>query len=617
MKTIEKNAAVSGKKRPVSVPAVPKVPKTPRTPKTPETPASAEDAARLEKLSSAYSLSDMEIFIFPDLMYALVVANILSPELWAWKNDPWFANIEKKSFNYKLNRIKQYIMDHFVFNLDLDTWGLTTKETEINRFKGFVDMAALKVSNALFGYEGDKYYFDIDIRRHFGLDRYDDERIPYWKTETVEAMKAFRYKEGYSTGAGECVSLAALYVAAMFVVGHIPLEKMFMIATPLHSQNFMAEGEGFMTNNRRIVTKKMWYNGTEISAKARRAVEHEKITIVSHVSGYIHTFYEKATIDPAAYGDFQKRFRAYLSAPLTFETFANFLFSREKYWDCFQYAHRHNGKTCYLPMRGIFNAQRSSKNRFDNESRPALLQEMEAQAFSLSRLPEKIVINEVEDYLYLHPEGDFAQYEHYFLKELLIGHCANVHELFAELKAFLQVEPRLPEAADKRFETEAAWTLAPGLTREACHDYVYAQAAAGAAWADLALYAYRDMLAVEWPPFLKAAVERNPVGLALCGGLSDADVYARLQALPSVSIYEEDFRLAQPDEVWNYGRGDGLEKAVALLSVLKRRHPDTVYRLTVGQQAAVEAVTEGAVPASAVSYVFPSRKKVGSRTFTV
>ncbi|MDE7149944.1 MAG: hypothetical protein K2O01_06010 [Bacteroidales bacterium] len=572
----------------------------------------ASDAARQERLSSAYSLSDMEIFIFPDLMYALVIANILSPELWAWKNDPWFANIEKKSFNYKLNRIKQYIMDHFVFNLDLDTWGLTTKETEINRFKGFVDMAALKVSNALFGYEGDKYYFDLDIRRHFGLDRYDDEQIPYWKTETIEAMKAFRYKEGYGTGAGECVSLAALYVAAMFVVGHIPLEKMFMIATPLHSQNFMAEGEGFMTNNRRIVTKKMWYNGTEISAKARRAVEHEKITIVSHVSGYIHTFYEKATIDPSAYDDFQKRFRAYLSAPLTFETFANFLFSREKYWDCFQYAHRHNGKTCYLPMRSVFNAQRSSKNRFDNESRVALLQEMEAQAFSLSRLPEKILINEVEDYLYLHPDGDFAQYERYFLKELLIGHCANVHQLFAELKAFLQVEPRLPEAAGKRFETEAAWTLAPGLTREAYRDYVYAQAADGVAWAELALYAYRDMLAVEWPPFLKAAVERNPVGLAMCGDLSDEAVYARLQALPSVSIYDEDFRLAQPDEVWNYGRGDGLEKAVAMLAVLKRRHPGTAYRLTVGPQAAVGPVAE-----RTAVYVFPSQKKVGSRTFTV
>lgn len=589
------------------------------------------DLARLERFSSAYTLSDMEIFIFPELMYALVVANILSPELWAWKHDAWFKNIEKKSFNYKLNRIKQYIMDHFVFNLDLDTWGLTTKDTEISRFKDFVDMAALRVSNALFGYEGDKYYFDIDIRRHFGLDRYTDEQIPYWKTETVEAMKAFRHKEGYDTGAGECVSLAALYVAAMFVVGHIPLEKMFMIATPLHSQNFMAEGEGFMTNNRRIVTKKMWYNGTEISAKARRAVEHENITIVSHVSGYIHTFYKKATIHPAAYADFQKRFKDYLSAPLTFETFVNFLFSREQYWDCFQYAHRHNGKTCYVEMRSIFNAQRSSKNRFDNESRAALLQELEAQSFALSRLEDKHLINEVEDYLYLHPDPDFDKFERYFLHELSGKPCGHVSKLFTELKAFLKVEPRLPNEADKQYETEAAWSLSPGLSRKEYIDYVYAQAATGAAWAELSLYAYRDMRTVDWQPFLKAAVERSPVGQTLCQDKPDEAVYAQLQALSSASIYEEDFRLAQPDEVWNYGRGDGLEKAVALLTLLKHRHSDTTYRLEVGEGevrvAAVIATTATAanaavgtrpvVSAGAPVYTFPSQKKVGLHTFEI
>jgi hypothetical protein len=40
-------------------------------------------------------------------------------------------------------------------------------------------------------YEGDKYYFDIDIRKHFGIDKYKSNVIPYWKTE----MEAFKYKE--------------------------------------------------------------------------------------------------------------------------------------------------------------------------------------------------------------------------------------------------------------------------------------------------------------------------------------------------------------------------------------------------------------------------------------
>ncbi len=165
------------------------------------------DKKNLEKLSSAFTLSDMEIFIFPELFFPLVIADIMSPILWSWRDDPWFKDIEKKSFNNKANRIKQYIIQNYVFNLDLSTWGLTSKGNEIARFSDFFDMELLKQSNALFGYEGDKYYFDIDIRKHFGLDKFTSDIIPYWKTETIEAMTAFRHKETFSTGAGECVSL--------------------------------------------------------------------------------------------------------------------------------------------------------------------------------------------------------------------------------------------------------------------------------------------------------------------------------------------------------------------------------------------------------------------------
>ena len=139
----------------------------------------------------------MEIFIFPELFYPLVIADIMSPILWTWRDDPWFRDIEKKNFNYKVNRIKQYIIQNYVFNLDLSTWGLTSKEAEIARFSDFYDMELLKQSNALFGYEGDKYYFDIEIRKHFGLDKFNSDIIPYWKTETIEAMTAFRHKETF------------------------------------------------------------------------------------------------------------------------------------------------------------------------------------------------------------------------------------------------------------------------------------------------------------------------------------------------------------------------------------------------------------------------------------
>lgn len=130
--------------------------------------------------------------------------------------------------------------------MDLDTWGLTTKDRELARFSPYISLKELSASNALFGYEGDKYYFDIDIRKHFHLDQYTTDVIPYWKTETAEAMTAFVHKDGFNTGGGECVSFSLLYFAALYIIAGVPLERLYMLATPLHSQNFVAAGRRFV-----------------------------------------------------------------------------------------------------------------------------------------------------------------------------------------------------------------------------------------------------------------------------------------------------------------------------------------------------------------------------------
>ena len=274
-----------------------------------------EEAISLEEKSSATTLSDMEIFIFPELMFSLVLANIMSPRLWKWKELEWFDGIRQMRPKKRLQRLRQHIMDNYTFNLDLDTWGLTTQQRELARFSPFLSPDEIASSNALFGYQGDAYYYDIDIRRHFGLDKYTSDTIPYWKTETIEAMDAFRHKPGHSVGAGECVSLAGLYAAAAFVVCGLPLESIYLMATPLHSQNFIDADTGILTNNRRLVTRAMWANGTVISQQARRALEHERVTIVSHCTGYIHLLYPEATIDPGKYGYFSARLRSFLTPP--------------------------------------------------------------------------------------------------------------------------------------------------------------------------------------------------------------------------------------------------------------------------------------------------------------
>jgi hypothetical protein len=91
--------------------------------------------------------------------------------------------------------------------------------------------------------------------------------------------------------------------------------------------------------------------------------------------------------------------------------------------------------------------------------------------------------------------------------------------------------------------------------------------------AGLAFYAYRDLNRTEAEPFLKAALERCPVSIAACAEMSDEAVVAAVRALADESIYDGPGRLAQPDEVWNYGRGDGAEKALLLANILRSRHP--------------------------------------------
>ncbi|MCR5413417.1 MAG: hypothetical protein K6F50_01655 [Kiritimatiellae bacterium] len=407
----------------------------------------AEIDLPLEERSAAVTLSDMEIFVFPELMYSLVLANIASPRLWAWRDLEWFAGIRQMRPKKRLQRLRQHIMDNYTFNLDLDTWGLTKQQTELKRFAPFLSPDEIAKSNALFGYQGDVYYYDIDIRRHFGLDKYDGDTIPYWKTETVEAMDAFRHKEGHAVGAGECVSLAGLYAAAAFVVCGLPLESVYLMATPLHSQNFVDVDSGILTNNRRLVTRAMWANGTVISRQARRALEHERVTIVSHSTGWIHLLYPEATIAPEAYGRFRERLSSFLIPP--------------------------------------------------------------------------------ED------AADRAV-----------------------------VVPRLPDAGRVKFVSGGEpLGLTPEMERAEVLERLAALRAANRS-AALAPYAAHDLSATEPEPFVLAALERSPVSRAALAGMDRKEAVSRLREMPGESIYDGDARLAQPDEVWNFGRGDGLEKCL-------------------------------------------------------
>ncbi len=560
-------------------------------------------AQQLERKSCAVTLSDMEVFIFPELIYSLVLANIMSPRIWKWREDSWFRGIERMKPYRRITRVKQFIMDHYQFNLDLDTWGLTTRETELARFSSFIDEETLSSSNALFGYEGDRYYFDIDIRTHFGLNKYEGNIIPYWKTETVEAMDAFRFKPDYGTGAGECVSLATLYAAALFIVGGIPLRDIFLMATPLHSQNLVDVDDGILTNNRRLVTKKMWFNGTALSAQARRALENERVTIVAHESGVIHTLYDRATIEPAAYARFSDRLQNFLKAPIDAELIGSFLRHQQDIQRCFQLRVLRHGVDAFVPMERVMAYELNSPFRMTDHTREKLMDEMDPDEFHSEALPSRIVFNDLEQFsrenrIDIHDRADVER-----LKQQFASDCLNAEMAIEGLVQFSHTKPRLPNAPDKTFSADQSpLALESDMSREDVIERLRSIRDDND-MAHLAFYAYRDLGVVEPGPYLKACFERNPVCVQACSHLDDAELIACLQNLPGDSIYDEDGRLAQPDEVWNFGRGDGVEKAVLAGAVLRSRRPAADITLRVSARA-VELQVEGQ------KYAFESAKNL-------
>ena len=539
----------------------------------------------LEKYSSAITLSDMEIFVYPELMYSIVLANIMSPVLWRWRQEETFKKLEGKSAYRRLMRMRQYVMDEYEFNLDLNTWGLTHKDTELNRFKNDISPEDIARSNALFGYTGDQYYFDVDIRRHFGLDQYHGDIIPYWKTETIEAMDAFRLKDGYQTGAGECVSLSTLYAAAAFVVCGIPLDDIYMILTPLHSQNFIDINDGIITNNRRLVTKSMWFNGTEISNKAQRAVRNEQVTIVAHNSGYIHCFYDTATIDSRCYQKFTKLLRGYLDTDLNHLNFANFLRSYGNYQKYFQFCRHRRGQRMFVRAEMLFGYEHGSRFRIYDETFEKLLDDVSDEDYSIYMLPDRLCCEQLMA---------FVEYENIDIRKpadrkklaVFISPFAKTaaEQCVEDLAEFLHIDPKLPDEK-KQYQNIESIQIDPAWNREEIIAYLESIRDKNTT-ADLAFYAYRDMTRCDWKPFIKAAMERNPVSIEAHTDDSIEQVYSQLAALPNESIYDGP-RLAQPDEVANYKTGDGLEKAFTLANILHVRTPETAVDIAIDNDTVI------------------------------
>ena len=185
-----------------------------------------------------------------------------------------------------------------------------------------------------------------------------------------------------------------------------------------------------------------------------------------------------------------------------------------------------------------------------------------------SRLKDRIIIQDVEDYLEKNKDAGVDTIMNYFIDYAKATHCnneENIKLLFNDLAHFLNVRPRLPET-NKHFVKTETLNINVNQSRQEILQLV-SEKAGDHEVALLSLYAYRQMDKTDWKPFVKAALERNPVSLAGLKGKTADAVFHLISAMPNDSIYDTQ-RLAQPDEVWNFGRGDGVEKALLLANYL-------------------------------------------------
>ncbi|MCL5736955.1 MAG: hypothetical protein M1274_15525, partial [Actinobacteria bacterium] len=240
----------------------------------------------------------------------------------------------------------------------------------------------------------------------------------------------------------------------------------------------------------------------------------------------------------------------------------------------------------YIPVEKLFQYEYGAPFRFNDATRERLMMEVAGEDFETGPLPGRIILDDLERLVGENPadlrtpEG-FARFV-----EKMADLCPKGQEALEGLRRFCWIDPRLPDPASKTFLREQApLGLRPDMGRADIIARLESIRRSNEL-ADLAFYAYRDLGRTESAPFLKAALERSPVSLAATADMDDGAVIADVQALPEESIYDEAGRLAQPDEVWNFGRGDGVEKAVLAANILMQRHPGVPVTIEISTEAA-------------------------------
>lgn len=223
---------------------------------------------RLDKLSTAVSLTVLEIDSYPhELIPAFLMADLMSPALWAWRDEKnAFAGegvlLSPKS---RLNQLQRFFHRYTFINLPGepggDPWGLLDFSEEeqrlgsefVGRIRHEYDATFRKLL-----VDNPESQFGQIINQEY----YKQGLFPRLKNEPLEVMNAFARVDPEGKRAGKCIGLGMLWASAMAVWGRFPLDRIVITGNRAHMFVFLDEGDGHLLNN----TK--WFSSTRINNRS-------------------------------------------------------------------------------------------------------------------------------------------------------------------------------------------------------------------------------------------------------------------------------------------------------------------------------------------------------------
>lgn len=263
-----------------------------------------EGKAKLERYSSATTLTAIELELFPTLVQAQLFANLMSPTLWEWKN--LVPRRSGSPVRRKVEGIKQHIIQNYTFTHvpgqpGLDLSGTTTIDGEKKRFEP--SEKSDWVFNNLWDLFGEGKGTELsellgveNIREHYQLAANPPGTIPTWGNEILDKMDAYSNVLPEERGSGKCEALAALYASSLIAVGGFPLEDVFLLFTATHVMACLMHGKGYISSNKRMFSAASLRNLNEHTKVVRSCFENAEITRIQTCSGLIDVREEEVSI---------------------------------------------------------------------------------------------------------------------------------------------------------------------------------------------------------------------------------------------------------------------------------------------------------------------------------